>query len=175
MDRAGQGDGRRFEGGIFSGNGVRNGMGNSPGNRPMYRERCYGCYYAQCPQKKENDQKTLLVLAIVAITALLLAFVATLVCFVFIMSKKNSYMAGFIRYGRTVWFPLLYESIPYFRNCRTCRMKQYRCFLLRVNGKVPEDGMFEEDYYTELQDAIRTDLSYQIEWKNYEFAGIMTT
>lgn len=190
MDRAGWDTDRSFQGGIFSGatgaredQTVNRHQGTS--QKTVYQSgmygpmnRCNGCC-GHCVRKKENGQTAIVVMAIVAIVALLLAFMTVLLCLVFLATDKTGKdTAGAVYEEIIPQTPMLPSAptMPY--GSETPYVQEIPEELVPTvpyenwNGIIPESGKEDSnEYYMELQDAIRTDLSYTIEWKNYEYPG----
>lgn len=190
MDRAGWDTDRSFQGGIFSGGtdtregqSVNRHQGGEPKvayQRVTYgsMNSCNGCC-GQCVRKKENGQTAIIVMAIVAMVALLLAFMTVLLCLMLIATDKTGQDSAEAVYEEIIpQAPVMpavpvtpYGSqIPYEEEIpkEPIPTVPYENW----NGLIPESGKRDtSEYYMELEDAIRTDLSYTIEWKNYEYPG----
>ncbi|WMC92913.1 hypothetical protein [Kineothrix sp. MB12-C1] len=177
MERPGQeanGSGR-FDNGIFSGpQGGRRNEDNrywsAPGGntdipvRPYapqpqpyrrnvnipYEHRCAGC-----PYQKNSDHIALIIVAVASVVVLLIAFLATIFCLISVVAwSDRQRQQTYGGYENEVVPPS--AQIPYVKP--------------EPDANVPE-GNNSKDYYAEVEDAIRADLTYSIEWDNYEYEG----
>ncbi len=155
-----------------------------------YRSEYGCCCCGRCSRKKDNGQTALIVLAVAAIGALILAFLVLVLCMVYMVTERAD---GSGNRDEAVYEEMIPQTptvpdMPYIQEEPYMPDTPYipeNPYMQEVpegvtpvlpfedwSGKTSENGEGEEDeYYTELQDAIRTDLSYTIEWKNYEYPG----
>ena len=151
--------GRGFQGyGEYRDNRTYQRYGGNAGMPPNYN--CYngggygpyGCM--NCPNRGKQEHSAVIIMAIVAVTALVIAFFAVIFCLVKISSYQRIQPAGSLESGGSYYYGEpdpsresggWYEDIP-----------------------IPD---YDEDYYGEITDAIREDLDYSITWENYEYEG----
>lgn len=134
------------------------GYGGNAGTPPGYncynRGGCgpYGCM--NCPNRGKQEHSAIIIMAIVAVTALVIAFFAVIFCLVKVSSYQRVMPAGALEGGE-----------PYYYGERDSS---------RGSGGWYEDipaPDYGDDYYGEITDAIREDLDYSIAWENYEYEG----
>lgn len=197
MERTDQDADGRFEGGIFSGQGTGarentanwNGARgrNNPqgqqeyysyqGNRsPYYRVPPYNApydnaYYANrgqcpygcqgCPNRKQSNQTALLIVAVMAMGMLFVAFLVTMVFLVSVVSRQSAMPE---RNGIAIPYGELTPTMPFSPD-----EPEISIPVPDWSGKASEtEAETHGEYYGEIKDAVRTDLSYSIEWENYE-------
>lgn len=130
-------------------------------NEPYSKEepdydRCSSCKYRRCSEGREmgDTVRALFILLWVVIAALTIAFLATVFCLVKVSSRQSEQKVSMDDGGRT----------PYIENAPPKGNSEYR--------EIPTPDIGDRgDYYGEIEDAIRTDLNYSIQWENYEYEG----
>lgn len=118
------------------------------------------CRCRSCPYKQKSGQTVLVIISLTAIAALVIAFLVVVCGLVTVSLWKSGQSADSTGNG------LDGEKRTYFE------AEEQKEGLDKEYGKkpLPETGGSEE-YYGEITDAVRTDLDYSIEWKNYEYEG----
>lgn len=138
----------------------RNGYGKESGIPAQYNcNNGGGCGFhkcTNCPNRGRRDHSAVVIMAIVAVAALTVAFLAVILCLVKISSYQWIQQPGGAPEGAGNYY---YEGTePSWGNDGG------------GYGDIPEPYS-EGDYYGEVTDAIREDLDYSITWENYEYEG----
>ena len=143
--------------GKYQGNRAYQGCGGYPGNSISQGYGgawgFHGCM--DCPNRGKKEHSAVVIMAIVAVAALVVAFLAVIFCLVKISSYQQMQPIGVAGNGEAYYYG---ESDPSRRNGN----KWYE------DIPAPDNG---DDYYGEITDAVREDLDYSITWENYEYEG----
>lgn len=125
--------------------------------------KCRGeelCRCRNCPNRQKSGQTVLVIISLTAVAALAIAFLVVVFGLVTVSLWKSGQPSD------NAEDAVGGEKRTYFETetPKEGLEKKYGETLLPETG----DG---REYYGEITDAVRTDLDYFIEWKNYEYEG----
>lgn len=144
--------------------------------------------YGRCPycgqdcrgnHNKSPERTALVIVAVASVAALVIALFAVLFCLgIIIALKDDDFQMEKSTYGYSYEKPYISpDEVPYQGKAPELPGNQGEVPGSAVpfeewTEKAPKTGAVEEgEYYGDIRDAVRTDLKYSIEWKNYEFEG----
>lgn len=167
--------GNTYAGSPYNGNGhyrapnyCRYGSGYNGGGNCGYNQgynQGYNDGFSRHVKERKSDNTALIFAAVVAAVVILIAFFATILCLVsviFVLSEHRDQEKESISYPD---FPYQYETVPEQGETVIPPFEEWG------ENAPSKEADAAGEYYGELQDAVRTDLDYFIEWENFEYEG----
>lgn len=132
---------------------------------------------AGCPNNKKQDNTMIVVAVIVAVIVLAIIFLATLLCIVLIVVWKDQSAQNVSGTYTTPYTAESYDSGSQGENLLPNDSNEPNVSNAPNASGDQEDASKEpklpkkenSGYYGEIEDAVRTDLNYSVEWENYKF------
>ena len=165
---------RRPQNGSGFGDGAVQRQGNRPGQMggtggtqyrglpPQCPENRYPCGCQTCPKGGQSNQQLFFLVAIITMGMLFLAFLATLFFLVCLISGRQ---AESEKKEVSSSYEARDSDAPFRQEEPESMAPDWQ-----EKAEEAESGSHGE-YYGEIRDAVRTDLSYSIKWENYEYEG----
>ena len=151
--------GSRPAGNYPVGNGGRGNLGGGA-CRGFMEGRC-PCGCGDCRKRKQPNHTAYLLVLFAVFGMLFAAFLLVMFLLVSVVSRQSAVLdRAAAQFSGDEWS----YAVP--------DKQEPAAPLPGGQAKIPEkDTAAHGEYYGEIKDAVRTDLSYSIEWENYEYAG----